>query len=338
MQSQKTLWDANRLGRKVPADMRRVDVVFTYVDAADPAWRARFAARTGREPPAAARVRHEPRGEIYHALRTIEAYMPWAARIYVVTDGQALDAARVSSWARARTSYVMHEDIMEPELLPTFNSMVIEAHLHRIPGLSDAFLYFNDDMFLGRALGPGDLASEYGVPYVYALQATHAIRPDAARPWLHWTKNAVDLFEGAFGVAPAVRSNHNATLLRRQGCLFTWAFFGDALRASMTPERADANVHFVYLAVAVSAFFGLCKLRVSSLDASIHATCGAATYSDALRKIWDARPLFFCINNVDDACAAEFAEFMGAYLPTLPAPNATKGGGPKPKKAAAKKK
>ena len=34
--------------------------------------------------------------------------------------------------------------------LPTFNSHAIEACLHRIPDLSENFLYFNDDVFLGR--------------------------------------------------------------------------------------------------------------------------------------------------------------------------------------------
>jgi len=34
--------------------------------------------------------------------------------------------------------------------LPTFNSAAIECHLHRIPGLSENFLYFNDDFLLGK--------------------------------------------------------------------------------------------------------------------------------------------------------------------------------------------
>lgn len=33
--------------------------------------------------------------------------------------------------------------------LPSFSSPAIESHLHRIPGLSKRFIYFNDDVFLG---------------------------------------------------------------------------------------------------------------------------------------------------------------------------------------------
>jgi hypothetical protein len=44
----------------------------------------------------------------------------------------------------------------EPEVLPTFNSCAIETCLHRIPGLSRRFIYFNDDVFLGRPVRKGD--------------------------------------------------------------------------------------------------------------------------------------------------------------------------------------
>jgi len=51
--------------------------------------------------------------------------------------------------------------------LPTFNSNAIELHLHRIPGLSRKFLYFNDDIFLGRATSVNDFITADGGQYVY---------------------------------------------------------------------------------------------------------------------------------------------------------------------------
>jgi hypothetical protein len=51
--------------------------------------------------------------------------------------------------------------------LPTFNSNAIELHLHRIPGLSGKFLYFNDDIFLGRATSVNDFITADGGQYVY---------------------------------------------------------------------------------------------------------------------------------------------------------------------------
>ena len=40
--------------------------------------------------------------------------------------------------------------------LPTFSSPAIEAHLHRIPGLSKRFIYLNDDVMFGAPIWPED--------------------------------------------------------------------------------------------------------------------------------------------------------------------------------------
>lgn len=40
--------------------------------------------------------------------------------------------------------------------LPTFSSPAIETHIHRIPGLSQKFIYLNDDVMFGRDVWPDD--------------------------------------------------------------------------------------------------------------------------------------------------------------------------------------
>ena len=44
--------------------------------------------------------------------------------------------------------FVKHADFIPVEYLPTFNCNPIEMNIHRIKGLSDHFIYFNDDTFL----------------------------------------------------------------------------------------------------------------------------------------------------------------------------------------------
>ena len=54
-------------------------------------------------------------------------------------------------------SVVSHSDIYPyPDHLPTFSSPSIETHLHRIDGLSERFLYFNDDISLLAPICPED--------------------------------------------------------------------------------------------------------------------------------------------------------------------------------------
>ena len=53
---------------------------------------------------------------------------------------------------------VDHTEIFEgyEQFLPTFNSICISNMLWRIKGLSDQFVYFNDDIFLLRSVSPTD--------------------------------------------------------------------------------------------------------------------------------------------------------------------------------------
>ena len=60
-------------------------------------------------------------------------YAPWIRNIFIVTNGQK------PSWAKLdhpKIFIVSHADIFKKETdLPTFNSMAIEVHLHKIAGL-----------------------------------------------------------------------------------------------------------------------------------------------------------------------------------------------------------
>lgn len=47
-----------------------------------------------------------------------------------------------------KLNIVKHEDYIPKEYLPTFNSHTIELNFHRIEGLEEHFVYFNDDEFI----------------------------------------------------------------------------------------------------------------------------------------------------------------------------------------------
>ncbi|KAA6213485.1 glycosyltransferase [Streptomyces albofaciens JCM 4342] len=131
-----------------------VDVVYTWVDDTDPRWRerrdaAKRAAGVGIDADSGD-VRFRNRDELRYSLRSLAMYAPWVRNIYLVTDDQ------VPAWLNTDhpgIKVVSHREIFaDPDQLPTFNSHAIESQLHRIEGLSEHFLYFNDDVFLGRPL------------------------------------------------------------------------------------------------------------------------------------------------------------------------------------------
>jgi len=135
-----------------------VDVVYTWVDGSDPEWaRAKSEAWDRTHPGelhkfAANDERYRSHDELRYSLRSIDYFAPWVNRIFLVTAGQ------VPAWLNhedPRIVMVDHRQIFaDPSALPTFNSHAIEAQLHRIPGLSEHFLYLNDDVFLGRPVRP----------------------------------------------------------------------------------------------------------------------------------------------------------------------------------------
>ena len=101
-----------------------------------------------------------------YSLRSLEVNAPWIRNIYIVTNGQ------VPSWldtTNPRVHIITHAMIFpNASFLPTFSSPAIEMNLHRIPGLSDYFIYFNDDVFLGRPVFPYDFMSLPNTQYLFA--------------------------------------------------------------------------------------------------------------------------------------------------------------------------
>lgn len=84
-------------------------------------------------------------GNLKYWFRAVENYAPWVRKIHFVTCGQIPDWMNTEA---EKLNIVNHEDFIPNEFLPTFNCNSIENNLHRIPDLSEHFVYFNDDMFL----------------------------------------------------------------------------------------------------------------------------------------------------------------------------------------------
>jgi len=103
--------------------------------------------------------------ELRYSLRSLEAFAPWVGNIYIVTNG---DTPYWLDTSHSRILIITHDEIfLDRSYLPTFNSNAIELQLHRIPNLSRRFLYFNDDVFLGRAVSRGDFITESDGQYIY---------------------------------------------------------------------------------------------------------------------------------------------------------------------------
>ena len=144
-----------------------IDVVYTWVDGADPQWRAKKAQWSSSASDviidSADDSRFRSHNELKYSLRSLHRYAGWVNRIFIVTDGQKPDWLIEDD----RLRIVSHSEIFPEDWLPTFNSHSIESRLHHIDGLSEHFLYFNDDMFLGGPVIPETFFTANGIPYFF---------------------------------------------------------------------------------------------------------------------------------------------------------------------------
>lgn len=131
--------------------MNKIDFVLTWVDGSDPQWQESYQQYVGGKKINFAQYRDW--GTLKYWFRMVEAYAPWVNQIHFVTCGQT------PQWLNTqhpKLNLVSHENYMPQDYLPTFSANPIELNLHRIPGLSEQFVYFNDDTFLTAPVKPED--------------------------------------------------------------------------------------------------------------------------------------------------------------------------------------
>ncbi len=143
----------------VPAEP--IDAVYTWVDGARPDYVElvrRFAARPDDINPERYRDAFEL---LRYSLRALAKHAPWVRNVYLFTCRPQVPAWIAHDHPRIRL--VHHDEVVtEPGVLPTFNSNVIETYLDRLPGISEHFLYLNDDYLLGAPVTRDDFFAPDG--------------------------------------------------------------------------------------------------------------------------------------------------------------------------------
>ena len=132
-----------------------IDFVITWVDGNDQKWQEEkdkmlIAQGLGVHIDGR-KERYRDWDNLQYWFRGVEKYAPWVRKIHFVTWGHVPEWLNVD---HPKLHIVKHEDFIPKEFLPTFNSHTIEWNFHRIEGLSEHFLYFNDDMFLLNKVKP----------------------------------------------------------------------------------------------------------------------------------------------------------------------------------------
>ena len=177
--------------------METIDIVIPWVDGSDPEWQSEFkkysAQATGRDDNS--EIRYRDWDNLQYLFRGIEKFTPWVRKVHLITCGQKPKWLNMNA---PKLNFVRHEDFIPKEWLPTFSVRPIELNLHRIEGLSEQFVYFNDDYFLLRPVKP-ERFFHNGLPCDMAILDTlpmggsrgHMIMNDVNLVNRHFNKNKV---------------------------------------------------------------------------------------------------------------------------------------------------
>jgi hypothetical protein len=296
-----------------------IDMVFSWVDGSSPEY---IAARRARQSQAVLgegddhEARYRQINELKYALRSVYMFAPWVRRIFIATDSPAPE------WLNDHPSVTIvrsEEFFADPSVLPTHNSQAVECQLHHIEGLSEHFLYSNDDMFFGRPVGPDMFFTPGGITkFIEAETRIGLGENDAERSGF---ENAArvnrKLLWNRFGRITTRHLEHTAAPLRRSLVAQMEQEFPAefASTAASTFRAADnisvTNSFYHYYALLTGRAVTQTAAKVRYVDTTLRS---GLKY---LPKLLNKRNMdFFCLNDgsFPEVPAEERAELVTEFL------------------------
>lgn len=182
-----------------------IDFVILWVDGNDPEWlvqKALYSGETMDENHSMNRFRDW--NILPYWFRTVDEFAPWVRKIHLVTWGHLPSFLNLD---HPKLNIVRHEEFIPKRYLPTFSSHTIEMNIHRIPGLADHFVYFNDDMFMLRPHSPEDFFVN-GLPRTYGGEIPIELIGNIGT-WQHAAVNDLGIVNAHFPKKQAVARFRN---------------------------------------------------------------------------------------------------------------------------------
>ncbi len=304
-----------------------IDAVYTWVDGSDPAWLAAKADALAELDPTALHVtaahdsRFSSRDELRYSLRSLDMYADWIRHVFLVTADQ------VPAWLvqdHPDLTVVSHAELFADRgRLPTFNSHAIETQLHHIGGLSENYLYLNDDVFFGRPVEPSAFVLPNGIARFFLSTVKIAPGPVSPidRPFTAAAKNGRDLLQRRFGRTVTSKFQHAPHSLQRSVMDDVEADF--AAEVAQTAAAQFRGPGDISMSAALGHYYGYATGRsVPGRLAYAYVDIGLPDAADRLAPLLGGRGVdAFCLNDNEpsdvepDIQEATVRSFLEALFP-----------------------
>jgi len=180
----------------------KIDIVLPWVDNSDPEWLDKYNHYSNLSSTGDKReIRFRDWDLLRYWFRAIEKNMPWVNCIHFVTSDHMPEWLNLEN---PKLNWVKHSDFIPDEYLPTFNINTIELNIHRINGLSEHFIYFNDDIFILNKLSDKRFFRN-GLPCDYAVMTA---KPSGGGI-IHMAINDLDILDNHFDKHTQIRKHQS---------------------------------------------------------------------------------------------------------------------------------
>ena len=240
--------------------------------------------------------------ELQYSLRSVHFFAPWVNKIFIL-----MNSAKQPSWIKDNSKIIIveHSETFPSEkYLPNTNSNAIETTIANIPGLSNHYIYFNDDIFLGRRVKYTDFFTTDGKALIddYSIHTRNIVRGVGENKLLFDVPKSADKLYKHIPIS----------LIKNLVLDFnnTYSDYIDWIR--MTKKRKDKwydiceknnllspcqQIHY-----PIAEFMYLhkkAKLVNNENNTLFYLSSANDNFSERLNDIINRRPKFFCINDVE---------------------------------------
>ena len=278
-----------------------IDFVFPYVNPGDENWRRSYnyfsSAETKYKPDT---VRFRDFSLLKYIFRSIEENAPYIDRIFMLVASES----QVPQYIRKncpRLKIITHDQFIPKEYLPTFNSNTIEMFLPFIPGLSEHFIYSNDDLIFANPSEWTDFftpAGQLRLAYSYSKN----LAPTGFKYSCRATWQAVaNLFPKGIKIDNAnyqyIKQYHGAASPRLlSDCKLCYEALEPVIKDSLTLFRNCAENINQYM-YGYYSMFAKHYQRIDNAQIGTYVSLDEKPLDEVLKIICDCRSKMLCIND-----------------------------------------
>jgi len=304
----------------VSLQMNKLDIVYTYVNSKDKKWIHKIKKYKND----INAKRYNFYGEIYFSLLSVQKFFNWVNHIYIIHDDQVFSLTFLDPEFRKKITFIDHKDIIPALYLPTFNSYTIECHIWKIKGLSDFFIYLNDDVFFGNYIFYNDFfTKENNFKIFYTRRHGPIIVKDT--DWFKLESEGVTrdtsekLFNDKFKTNIYMNSRHMSWNLNKIACEYAYKLFYPYIKSTSkikirkydsykTDFKDRNNISFLHLVSYMQYHLGISS--ISNITSYFTHTLNKYHVDTLSNK----KPKIFCINNLDEESLPYWEKLQKVYF------------------------